>query len=120
MTGDLSNIVNQLAIICGLMFVPHIWAVFFLKNAVFAFFESAGYRPVGFFVYFSAAIKTVVAVCLILGFWIKLAAFIAALFMVTAGISVLKVSKGRWLWNIGGCELHFFWAGCCLLVALHS
>src|SRR6185436_16391781 len=27
-------------------------------------------------------------------------------------------SKGKWLWNIGGCEYPFFWAIACIVVAL--
>ena len=30
-----------------------------------------------------------------------------------------KVTKGKWLWNIGGYEYCLFWAICCLVVAMH-
>jgi hypothetical protein len=29
------------------------------------------------------------------------------------------VTKGKWLWNIGGYEYCLFWAICCLVVAMH-
>jgi hypothetical protein len=40
--------------------------------------------------------------------------------MFFAGLAAFKVSKGRWVWNLGGCEFHMFWAACCIIVALHS
>ena len=120
MTGDLSNPINQLAILCGLMFIPHILAAFVMPEPVFGFFRSAGYRPVAFFVYFSVVTEIAVATLLILGVRLPLAATVAAIFMFTAAASVLKVSKGQWLWNLGGCELHMFWGICCVIVAMHS
>jgi len=40
--------------------------------------------------------------------------------MICAGLAAFKVSKGRWFWNLGGCEFHMFWGLCCIIVALHS
>ncbi len=120
MIGDLSSPINQLAILCGLTFIPHIRAAFVKPDAVFDFFRSAGFRPVSLFVYFSVTTEIIVSVCLVLGVWLPFAAATAAIFLMTAGASVWKVSRGRWLWNLGGCEFHMFWAICCIIVATQS
>lgn len=120
MTGNMGDAVHQLGIVCGLMFIPHILAAFLTREAVFDFFRAAGFNPVGLFVAVSVAIEIFVAFCLILGIWLPFAASIAGLFMLSAGAAVWKVSKGRWVWNLGGCELHVFWAACCFIVAAHS
>ncbi len=117
---ELGNPVHQLAILCGLMFIPHIRAAFVSRQAVFDFFRAAGFRPTALFVAVAVAIETGVSACLILGLWLPLAGAIAGLFMFAAGAAVWKVSKGRWVWNLGGCELHMFWAACCLIVATHA
>ncbi len=120
MTGQLGDPIHQLAILCGLMFLPHIRAAFTAREAVFDVFRAAGFRPVGPFVAISVAIEIAVAFCLVLGIWLPYAAAIAGVFMLTAGAAAWKVSNGRWVWNLGGCELHVFWAACCLIVAAHG
>lgn len=120
MTGDLTNPIHQLAIVCGLLFIPHISAAFFSREAVFGFFQAAGFRPVGLFVNFAVTIEVLVSVCLILGLWLPFTASIAAIFMFAAGAAAWKVSKGRWVWNLGGCEFHMFWGVCCVIIAVHS
>ena len=120
MVGQFGDPMRQLAIVCGLMFIPHILAAFVSRQAVLEFFRAAGFRPVGLFVIVSVTIEIFVSLCLVFGIWLPFAASIAGLFMLTAGAAVWRVSKGRWVWNLGGCELHVFWAVCCLLVATHS
>ena len=120
MLSQLGNPIYQLALVCGLMFIPHILAAFVTREAVFDFFRTAGFRPAGLFVNVSVAIEISVALCLVLGIWLPVAASIAGVFMLTAGAAVWKVSNGRWVWNLGGCELHVFWAICCFIVATHS
>ena len=44
---------------------------------------------------------------------------IACVHLLIAGAAVWKVTKGKWLWNIGGYEYCLFWAICCLIVAMH-
>ena len=39
--------------------------------------------------------------------------------VIAAAAAVWKVTKGKWLWNIGGYEYCLFWAICCLIVAMH-
>jgi hypothetical protein len=39
--------------------------------------------------------------------------------LLVAGGAVWKVTKGKWLWNIGGFEYCLFWAICCLVVAMY-
>lgn len=120
MDFDLADPIRQLGILCGLTFVPHSLAKFTSREQVEAFFNAAGFRPAAFFVYFSLAIEIAVTTALVLGIFVPYAAAIAAIFMLTAAISVFKVSGGRWVWNLGGCEFHVFWAICCMIVAIHS
>ncbi len=120
MTGQLCDPIHQLAILCGLMFIPHILAAFTARDAVFDVFRAAGFRPVGPFVATAVVIEVSVALCLVIGRWLPFAASIAGLFMLAAGAAAWKISKGRWVWNLGGCELHVFWAACCFIVAAHS
>lgn len=112
--------IHQLALLCGLTFIPHSLAKFTSRDAVYSFFRTAGFQPVGPFVYLSLLIEVTVTVCLAFGFFLPYAAAIAAIFMFTAAASVLRVSGGRWVWNLGGCEFHVFWALCCTIVAVHS
>ena len=44
----------------------------------------------------------------------------ACAFLLAAAVTVWRYSKGKWLWNIGGCEYCLFWAICCLVLAMHG
>lgn len=107
-----------LELVCGLFFIPHLWAKLFEREAVLGFFQAAGYRPAAAFMWLAFVVECGLVVCLIGGLYPKFSGIVAATFLVIAGISVAKVSKGRWLWNLGGCEYLFFWAACCAIVAL--
>ena len=62
-------------------------------------------------------------VCLAIGLIFAIlpmyAAALACVHMLVATVAVWKVTKGKWLWNIGGYEYCLFWAICCLIVAMH-
>lgn len=107
-----------LRILCGLFFIPHIVAKIVARPVTQGFFEAAGYRPAAAFMYLALGIELVVATCLIVGWWAPYAAGLAALFMLVAALSVLKVSRGQWFWNLGGCEYLLFWMAACGIVAL--
>lgn len=117
---DLIDPVVALRILCGLFFIPHIAAKIFARPVTLGFFQAAGYRPAGLFMWVALVVETIVAICLILGLLLPYAAGVAALFMLVAAVSVFKVSKGRWLWNLGGCEYLIFWAVACGIVVLNS
>lgn len=117
---DLGDPVRQLGILCGLAFIPHSLAKFTAREAVEAFFAAAGFRPAALFVYLSLAIEVAVTLGLVVGILIPYAAAVAAIFMLVAAVAVYRTSGGRWVWNLGGCEFHAFWAACCLIVAFHS
>ncbi len=118
MTAQSVDPVRLLGILCGLMFIPHILAAFISRESVFDFFRTAGFRPVGLFVNVAVVIETVSATLLILGVALPYAGALAGSFMFCAGVATWRVSGGRWVWNLGGCELHMFWAACCFIVAL--
>jgi putative oxidoreductase len=115
---DLSNEFNILRLICGLFFVPHIYAKFFVPEAL-GFFVAAKFKPPAFWMYTACIIETVLAIGLIFAIFPALAGAIACLHLLVAAVSVWKVTGGKWLWNIGGYEYCVFWAICCLVVAMH-
>ena len=115
---DLSNEFNILRLICGLFFIPHIYAKFFVPEAL-GFFVAAKFRPPAAWMYTACIIETVLAIALIFAILPFYAGAIAFLHLLVAAAAVWRVTKGRWLWNIGGYEYCLFWAICCLVVAMH-
>jgi putative oxidoreductase len=116
---DLSNEFNILRLICGLFLIPHIYAKFFVPAAL-GFFVAAKFKPPAFWMYTACAIETVLAIGLIFGIYTTYVGIIACLHLLVAAVAVWKVTGGKWLWNIGGCEYCVFWAICCLAVAIHG
>lgn len=116
---DLTNGFNILRIICGAFFIPHIIGKFFVPAAL-EFFVAAKFKPPKLWMYTSGVIETFLAAGLILGVFTTYAAALAAIHLAIAGVAVLRVSGGKWLWNIGGAEYPFFWAIACVVVALQA
>ena len=108
-----------LRIACGAFFVPHIYAKFFVPEAL-GFFAAAGFKPARTWMYVSCAIEIVAAIGLILGLYTTLAGLLAGIHLLIAAAAVWKVTRGKWLWNIGGLEYCVFWAIACFVVALHG
>jgi putative oxidoreductase len=114
------NLLNGLVIlriICGAFFVPHLYAKFFVPEAL-GFFVAAGFKPPATYMYIACAVETVLAIGLIFGIYTTFVAWIAAIHLGVAGAAVYRVTKGKWLWNIGGYEYCLFWAICCVVVAI--
>ena len=116
---DLSDPFNILRLICGVFFVPHIYAKFAVPEAL-GFFVAAKFKPPKFWLYTSCVIEILVAAGLILGVYTVVAAWIAAIHLGVAAVAVYRVTGGKWLWNIGGNEYCVFWAICCVIVAMHG
>jgi len=114
---DLTNGFNILRLICGLFFIPHIYAKFFVPEAL-GFFVAAGFKPPKVYLYTACIIETVVAFCLIFDIFPMLAGAVGFIHLLVAAAAVWKVTKGKWLWNIGGYEYCVFWAICCLIVSM--
>jgi putative oxidoreductase len=110
---------NVLRIICGAFFIPHIWAKFFVPEAL-GFFVAAGFKPAKAWMYLACVIEIVLAIGLILGAFTVLVGAVAAIHLLVAAAGVWKVTGGKWLWNIGGYEYCLFWAICCGVVAIHG
>jgi putative oxidoreductase len=115
---DLTNGYNILRLICGAFFIPHIWAKFFVPEAL-GFFVAAKFRPPAFWLYTACVIEIGLAIGLILSIYPVFAGLIAAVHLTVATIAVYRVT-GKWLWNIGGCEFPLFWAVCCVVVAIQA
>jgi putative oxidoreductase len=115
---DPTNGLNILRIICGAFFIPHIWAKFFVPEAL-GFFVAAKFRPPAAWMYTAFVVEIVLATGLILAIYPFYVALVAAIHLTVAAIAVYRVT-GKWLWNIGGCEFPLFWAICCVVVAMHA
>ncbi|MCC6473385.1 MAG: DoxX family protein [Burkholderiales bacterium] len=116
---DLSNGFNILRIICGAFFVPHIYAKFYVPEAL-GTFVAAGFKPPKFWLYTACVIELVLAAGLILGIYTSYVAWVAALHLLVAAVAVYRITGGKWLWNIGGYEYCVFWAVCCAVVAMRG
>lgn len=114
---DFSNPYTILRLICGLFFIPHIYAKFFVPEAL-GFFVAAKFKPPAFYMYLACVIETILAIMLILNIYPKYAGAVAFLHLMVAAVAVLKVTGNKWLWNIGGAEYCVFWAICCGVVAM--
>jgi putative oxidoreductase len=117
---DFNNGYVILRIICGLFFLPHAIAKITARQGPLGFFQAAGFPAANAFVSFAMVFEIAVGLALILGIYTVPAAWLACIYLVVATLAVVKVSKGKWLWNIGGCEFPLFWAICCVIVALHA
>jgi putative oxidoreductase len=114
---DLTNPYNILRLICGLFFIPHIYAKFFVPEAL-GFFVAAKFKPPAFYMYLACVIETILALGLIFNIYPRYVGAVAFLHLMVAAIAVLKVTGNKWLWNIGGAEYCVFWAICCGVVAM--
>jgi putative oxidoreductase len=115
---DLTNEFNILRLICGLFFIPHIYAKFFVPEAL-GFFVAAKFKPPATWMYAACVIEIVVAFGLIFGVYTAYAGAVGFVHLLVAAAAVYKVT-GKWLWNIGGSEYCVFWAIACLVVAMHA
>ena len=116
---DLTNGINILRIICGAFFIPHIYAKFFVPEAL-GFFVAAKFNPPAVWMYTAGVIETILAAMLIFGIYTKLGGAIGAIHLMVAAAGVYRVSGGKWLWNIGGYEYCLFWSICCAVVAMQT
>lgn len=116
---DLTNGWNILRIICGAFFIPHIYAKFFVPEAL-GFFVAAGFKPPAFWMYTACVIETILATGLIFAIFTPYVAAVSALHLGVAAVAVYRVSGGKWLWNIGGYEYCVFWAISSVIVAMQG
>jgi putative oxidoreductase len=114
---NLLNGIVLLRIMCGAFFIPHIYAKFFVPEAL-GFFVAAGFRPAKEWMYIACIVETILAIGLIFGIYTTYAAAIAAIHLLVAASAVYRVTQGKWLWNIGGYEYCVFWALSCVVVAM--
>jgi hypothetical protein len=47
-------------------------------------------------------------------------AALIAIFLFVASWAAWRHSGHKWVWPLGGCEYPFFWAICCVVVAMHG
>jgi len=114
---DLTDGMALLRLACGLFFIPHIYAKFFVPEAL-GFFVATGFGPPTVGPCVACVVEVILAIGLILGISLFYVGLLGAIHLTIAGVAVLKVSGNKWLWNIGGAEYCFFWAIACLVVAI--
>src|ERR1700688_1824661 len=100
---DLTNEFIILRLICGLFFIPHIYAKFFVPEAL-GFFVAAKFKPPAVWMYTACVIETFLAIGLIFAILPFYAGAIGILHLLVAAGAVWKVTNCKWLWNIGGFE----------------
>jgi putative oxidoreductase len=111
---------DLLRLMCGAFFLPHCASKIWRPRGALEFFAAAGLRPPTLFRFITIALELLCTAGLLLNVYARQAALVAAAFLLVAGVAVIKVSGGKWLWNVGGCEYAFFWMLCCLIVAIGS
>jgi len=108
-----------LRVLCGLFFIPHIVGKF-TEPAALNFFVAAGFKPPAFWMYLAGVIEIVLAIGLIFNIYLFYVAVLTAIHLLVATVGILKVSGGKWPWNIGGAEYPAFWALVSAVIALHA
>jgi putative oxidoreductase len=118
--ADKFNLLNGIVILrimCGAFFIPHLYAKFFVPEAL-GFFVAAGFSPPKEWMYIACIVETILAIGLIFGIYTPYIAAVASIHLLVAASAVYRVTKGKWLWNIGGYEYCLFWALACFVVSL--
>ena len=115
---DLTNSINIVRLICGLFYIPHIYAKFFVPEAL-GFFVAAKFNPPKAWMYVSCGIEILLSIGLIFAIFPFVAAAVSFIHLLVAAAAVWKVTNGKWLWNIGGYEYCVFWAISSLAVAIN-
>jgi len=115
---NLTDGINILRLICGLFFIPHIYAKFFVPEAL-GFFVAAKFNPPKTWMYVACVIEIIISIGLIFAILPFYAGALGFIHLLVAAAAVWRVTSGKWLWNIGGYEYCVFWALCCLVVAMH-
>jgi putative oxidoreductase len=117
---DLTNGFNILRIICGAFLIPHSVGKITSMDYSMGFFEAAGMRPARVWLYSTLVFEAILATAMIFGIYTRYAAIIGLVFMAIAAAAVWKVSKHKWLWNLGGCEYPIFWGICFIVIIMHG
>jgi len=110
--------INILRLICGLFFIPHIYAKFFVPEAL-GFFVAAKFNPPKAWMYVACVVEIIISIGLIFAILPFYAGVLGFIHLLVAAAAVARVTGGKWLWNIGGYEYCVFWAISCLVVAMH-
>jgi putative oxidoreductase len=116
---DLSNLSDAqtfLRLLCGAWLLPHTFAKLRHMDKAAEFFAKIHFRPPRFFVVLTATMEAIAAASLILDFYPRLGALIAATILIVAAWAQAKVNGLSWRWQFKGVEYMLFWAFACLAV----
>lgn len=115
---DLTNGFNILRIICGAFLIPHLYSKATNFDFMLGVYKEWRLEPPKAWLIASLTTEVICAPLLILGIYTRYVAILAAIFLFVASWAARRHAKGKWLWNIGGFEYPFFWAICCVVVAM--
>jgi putative oxidoreductase len=117
---DLNNEFNILRIACGVFLLPHFYAKASNLPRAYELYRDFRLYPPQAWVFTAITIEIVASIGLVFDLYVRYAALLACAFLLAAAVTIWRYSKGKWLWNIGGCEYCLFWAICCLVLAMHG
>ena len=113
-TGD-----TIVRLVAGTFLIPHVYAKLAGTGTV-GFFEAAGVKSPRLWMYLACGIEASVAASFLSNSYTRYFGLLGTVHLLIAGLAVYRVSKGKWLWNLGGVEYCVFWAACCLSVAVNA
>jgi putative oxidoreductase len=117
---DPTNEFNILRLICGLFLLPHLYAKASNLPLTYKIYDDFRLYPIKAWVFACIALEIVCSIGMVFAIYLRYVALLQAIFLLVATWAVWRYSKGKWLWQIGGCEYCFFWSLCCIVVAMHG
>jgi putative oxidoreductase len=117
MTESLGDL-RLLQILCAVWFLPHVAGKILHYDKAKGTFEAAGFRPGGIFLTLTVCMETAAMLGLLLGIQVGAASVLAAIVLLGAAYSVVRINGWNWRWQRMGPEFPVFWAAVCLLAGL--
>ena len=116
---DLTEGDTIVRLVAGTFLIPHVYAKLAGTGTV-SFFQAAGFKPPNVWMHLACGIEASIAVSFLSNTYTRYFGVLGTIHLLIAAFAVYRVSKGKWLWNLGGFEYCVFWAACCLSVALNA
>ncbi len=112
---ELLSDLRLLQILCAVWFVPHIVGKIIHFPRARGTFEAAGFRPGGAFLILAVCMEVAALLGLLLGIQVRAASLLAAMVLLGAAYTVVRINGWNWRWQKMGPEYPIFWAAVCVL-----